>query len=158
MEKAITTILLTVASVVAMLVVINATFPTVSRTSGAIISAGSVLTDKIKTDVEIVHASGVDGSDTAVVWVKNVGSSSIGGFNQSDVFFGEDTDFGRIPVGGPGCAAPCWEAVVENSTNWDPTATLRITLHLETPLAAGSTYFVKVVLGNGTVDSRYFTL
>jgi len=157
-EKAITTILLTVASVVAMLVVINATFPTVSRTSGAIISAGSVLTDRIKTDVEIVHASGVDGTSTAVVWVKNVGSSSIGGVENSDVFFGEDTDFARVPLGGAGCTAPCWEAVVENGSKWDPTATLRITLHLDAPLATGSTYFVKVVLGNGTADSRYFTL
>lgn len=158
MEKAITTILLTVASVVAMLVVVNATFPTVSRTSGAIISAGSVLTDRIKTDVEIVHAGGETGSSTALVWVKNVGSSNIVAVDRSDLFFGVDTNFARIPSGGPGCVAPCWESTVENSTTWEPTATLRITVHLDAPLEPGSTYFVKVVLSNGAVDSRYFTL
>jgi flagellar protein FlaG len=157
-EKAITTILLTVASVVAMLVVINATFPTVTRTSGAITTAGSVLTDRIKSDVEIVQAGGQDGSDTAYVWVKNVGSSDIGAIDRTDLFFGVDTNFERIPWGDAGCTAPCWESTVENAPSWEPTATLRITVHLATPLAAGSTYYVKLVIHNGATDSRYFTL
>ena len=158
MEKAITTILITVASVVAMLVVINATFPTVTRTSGAISAAGAVLTERIKTDVEIVHAGGDNGSDTAYVWAKNIGSARVGALDQADLFFGADSAFERLPYGQAGCVAPCWESVVENATQWEPSATLRITIHPVDPLAAGSTYYVKFVTSNGASDSRYFTL
>lgn len=158
MEKAITTILITVASVVAMLVVINAIFPTVSRTSGAIVTSGSVLTDRVKTQVEIIHAGGESGSTTATVWVKNIGSSTVGAIDSSDLFFGSDSSLDRVPYGGNGCSAPCWEAAVENAATWDPAATLRITVHLTGTLQIGSTYYVKVVLHNGIADSRYFTL
>ena len=106
MEKAITTILITVASVVAMLVVINATFPTVTRTSGAISAAGAVLTERIKTDVEIVHAGGDNGSDTAYVWAKNIGSARVGALDQADLFFGADSAFERLPYGQAGCPRP----------------------------------------------------
>lgn len=158
MEKAITTILITVASVVAMLVVINATFPTITRTSGAITTAGAVLTDRIKTDIEIVHAGGDAGSPTAYLWAKNIGSSRVGALDQADLFFGADSAFKRIPRGAAGCAAPCWESTVENATEWDPSATLRITVHLVDSLATGSTYYIKFVTNNGAADSRYFTL
>jgi len=158
MEKAITTILLTIASVVAMLVVISVVFPAVSRTSGAITSAGSALDDRIKSDIEIIHATGNDGSTTAYIWVKNVGATGLKALDRTDVFFGEDTNFVRIPYGGPGCTAPCWEDTIENAASWEPTATLRITVHLDSAMAAGSTYYVKVVLYNGASDARYFTL
>jgi hypothetical protein len=157
-EKAITTILLTIASVVAMLVVISTIFPAVSRTSGSILSAGSALDDRIKSEIEIIHATGADGSSTATAWVKNIGASNLRAIDRTDVFFGEDTDFQRIPYGGPGCAAPCWEESIENATTWEPTATLRITINLASPMTAGSTYYVKVVLYNGAADARYFTL
>ena len=62
------------------------------------------------------------------------------------------------PTARPVALAPCWESVVENATQWEPSATLRITIHLVAPLAAGSTYYVKFVTSNGASDSRYFTL
>lgn len=158
MEKAITTILLTVASVVAMLVVINAVFPSVNRTSGAIRTAGSALDERIKSDVEIVHATGADGQSVAYIWVKNVGSSTIGAVDRVDVFFGEENDFVRYSLGIAPCAAPCWEGEIESAAKWEPTATLKITIRTAAPLTAGSTYYVKVVVHNGTTDSRYFTL
>lgn len=158
MEKAISTILLTIASVVAMLVVISAVMPSVGRTTGAISSASSALDERIKADIEIIHATGEDGSSTADVWVKNIGASTLIAVERTDIFFAEDSTFQRLPYGGPGCAAPCWEATIENAATWEPTSTLRITLHLTSGLTAGSTYYVKVVLYNGTSDARYFTL
>lgn len=158
MEKAITTVLLTIASVVAMLVVISVVFPAVSRTSGAITIAGSALDDRIRTDIEIIHATGQEGSSTATVWVKNVGASNLRAVSRTDVFFGEDTNFVRVPYGGPACTAPCWEDTIENAATWEPTSTLRITIHLDEPMTAGATYYVKVVLYNGASDARYFTL
>jgi hypothetical protein len=158
MEKAITTVLLTIASVVAMLVVISVVFPAVSRTSASITSAGSALDDRIKSDIEIIHATGDDGSTTAYIWVKNIGASNLKAIERTDVFFGEDTSFIRVPWGEAGCTAPCWEDTLENAESFEPTSTLRITVHLDAPMAAGSTYYVKVVLYNGASDARYFTL
>ncbi|MGD9935240.1 MAG: hypothetical protein AB7T37_16210 [Dehalococcoidia bacterium] len=158
MEKAISTVLLTIASVVAMLVVISAVMPSVGRTTGAITSASSALDDRIKADIEIIHATGEDANFDAFVWVKNIGASNLIAIERTDIFFGEDSNFQRIPYGGPGCAAPCWEATIENATSWEPTSTLGITIHLDAALTAGSTYYVKVVLYNGTSDARYFTL
>jgi hypothetical protein len=75
-----------------------------------------------------------------------------------DVFFGPETGFQRVPYGGPGCTAPCWEYELENDTEWNPTATLHITIYVTDPLAAGNTYYVKVVAPNGVEDSKFFTL
>jgi flagellar protein FlaG len=150
--------LLTIASIVAMVVVINAVLPTVTRTSSAITSAGGTLDDRIKSDIEIIHATGSVGGDTAYVWVKNVGSNSIGSIERSDLFFGEDGSFARIPPGSSGCSAPCWEYEIENATQFEPTSTLKITIHLTDTLSSGTPYYVKFTLYNAVSDARYFTL
>jgi hypothetical protein len=157
-EKAITTIMITVASVVAMLVVVNAIFPAVSRASSSVIASGSALDDRIRTDIEIVHATGETDGVTAYIWVKNIGASNLGAIDRMDIFFGPEAGVQRVTYGGPACTVPCWEATVENAARWEPTATLLITLHFDAPLPAATTYYLKVVLPNGIYDARYFTL
>jgi hypothetical protein len=78
--------------------------------------------------------------------------------NKSDVFFGPETDFQRVPYGDPGCTAPCWTFSVENDTKWNPSATVRITVLLTAPLSAGATYYFKIVAPNGIEDTKFFTL
>ena len=158
MDKAIITVLLTVASIVAMLGVFNAVLPTIQRTSGAVITASSVVDERIQTDVSIVHATGQSGTATVLVWVKNIGSSTVDALDKLDVFFGPQGDFQRIPQGGAGCTAPCWEYAIENDTKFQPAATLRVTLNLAASLAASTTYYAKVVTSNGVSDARYFTV
>jgi flagellar protein FlaG len=150
--------MLTIAAIVAIVAVVNAVLPSVSRTSGALISASSVVEDRISSQIEIVHATGMDADPDAEVWVKNTGSSTIGAIDRVDVFFGPDGDFQRIPQGGVGCPAPCWEYEVENASSWEPTATLHITIHAEDDLATGTTYYVKVVTPNGIANSKFFTV
>ena len=150
--------MLTIAAIVAIVAVVNAVLPSVSRTSGALISASNVVEDRISSQIEIVHATGQDANPDAEVWVKNTGSSSIGAVDRVDVFFGPDGDFQRIPQGDPGCTAPCWEYAVENASSWEPTATLHITIHAGTNLASGTTYYVKVVTPNGISNSKFFTV
>lgn len=150
--------MLTIAAIVAIVAVVNAVLPSVSRTSGALISASNVVEDRISSQIEIVHATGQDANADAEVWVKNTGSSSIGAVDRVDVFFGPDGDFQRIPQGDPGCTAPCWEYAVENASSWEPTATLHITIHANTNLASGTTYYVKVVTPNGISNSKFFTV
>ncbi len=151
--------MLTVAAIVAIVAVVNAVLPSVSRTSGALVSASGVVEDRIASQIDIVHATGANGSPDAKIWAKNIGASTIDPMERADVFFGPADDFQRIPQGTAGCTAPCWEYTYENSTiAWEPTSTVRITVHADANLTTGTTYYVKVVTPNGISDSKFFTV
>jgi flagellar protein FlaG len=150
--------MLTIAAIVSVVAVTNAVLPSVGRTTGALISTSSVVQDRIASQIEIVHATGQDGNPDADVWVKNIGAATVDPVDRIDVFFGPSGDFQRIPYGGSGCTAPCWEYTVENATDFEPTATLEIIVHDSANLTAGQTYYVKVVTPNGVDDSKYFTI
>jgi hypothetical protein len=132
--------------------------PAVSRSHSALVTASDAVNDRISSDVEIIHATGVDAATTSEAWIKNVGGSRIGPLDKLDLFFGPENAFQRIPYGGAGCTAPCWEYELENDTEWGPAATLHITIHLVSPLAAGTTYFIKVVAPNGISDAKFFSV
>ena len=138
--------------------VINSVIPAIGRASNALVASADVADERLSTRLEIIHATGQDAATQSEAWVKNTGAVRITAVDKVDVFFGPETDFDRIPYGGAGCTAPCWEYALENDTEWDPTATLHITIYLTDPLAAGTTYFVKVVAPNGVEDAKFFTL
>jgi flagellar protein FlaG len=145
--------------VVAIVAVVNSILPAVSRTNSSMVLSSDVVNDRIATQLEIIHATGVDTATQADVWVKNVGSSQIGPIDGTDVFFGPESNFTRIPYGGASCGAPCWEYALEGgATEWGPTATLHITVHLDYALATGTTYYVKVTAPNGIADAKFFTV
>ena len=146
------------AAIVAIGTVVAALTPAISRAGNALVSSADVADDRLSSRLEIIHATGQDGVSQTEAWVKNTGATRIKPVIKSDVFFGPDTDFQRIPYGGPSCTAPCWDFEIENDTEWTPTATLHITIYLSTPLATGNTYFVKVVAPIGVEDSKFFTL
>jgi flagellar protein FlaG len=151
--------MLTIAAIVAIVAVVNAVLPSVSRTSGALISASNAVEDRIASQVEIVHATGLDGDPEADIWVKNTGASTIDGLDRVDVFFGPEGDFQRIAQGDDSsCTAPCWYYDIENATAWEPTATLHVTVKDDADLSTGTTYYVKVVTPNGIADSKFFTV
>jgi len=148
-----------VAAVVAIIAVVNAVMPALSRTNSSMVLSSDVVNDRISSQLEIIHATGVDTATQADAWVKNVGASQIGPIDRTDVFFGPESDFARIPYGGPSCTAPCWDYTLEGGdTEWAPTATLHIIIYLDYSLAAGTTYFVKVVAPNGINDAKFFTV
>jgi len=158
-EKAITTALLTIAAVVAVVAVANSLLPAVGRSSSSMVMSADVVNDRIATQVEIIHATGVDVATQADAWVKNVGSARVGPIDSTDVFFGPEDGFARIPYGGPSCTAPCWDYELEGGvTEWDPTATLHIIVYLDYSLAAGNTYYFKVVVPNGISDAKFFSI
>ena len=150
--------LLTIASVVGVIAVINSVLPAIGRAANAMVSSADVADDRLSSRIEIIHATGQDAATEADAWVKNTGATRIIALDKIDLFFGPETDFQRIPYGGSGCTAPCWDYTLENDTVWDPTATLHITIFPTDALAAGTTYFVKVVAPNGIEDSKFFTL
>jgi flagellar protein FlaG len=151
--------MLTIASIVAIVAVVNSVLPSVGRTSGALTSASSVVEERISSQIQIVHATGQNGNPDATVWAKNIGSAAVDPLSRVDVFFGPTGNFQRIPQGTTGCATPCWEYTLENGTSiWEQTSTLRISIHSGTNLATGTTYYVKVVTPNGITDSKFFTV
>ena len=158
MEKAIATVILTVAAITAIVAVLNALMPAISRTSGSLVASADSLDSRISTQIEIIHAAGSDGSNTVETWTKNVGALAVRPVDRVDVFFGTADNFLRVPYGGPACVAPCWSYTIENDTVWNPTATLRVTLTLDYTLATGTTYYIKVVAPNGINDARFFTV
>lgn len=143
----------------AIVAVVNAVMPALSRTNSSMVMTSDVINDRISSQVEIIHATGVDAATQADAWVKNVGASSLGPLDRTDVFFGPEDGFARIPYGGPSCTAPCWDYELEGgATEWEPTATVHVIIYLTDPLAAGSTYYVKVVTPNGITDAKFFSL
>lgn len=145
--------LLIIAGVVCTVAVFNAVYPAIGYSSGAIGAITGKINDRIKSQIEIVEVSGQ--SADVSVWVKNVGATLLSGIEQSDIFFGKQGSFSRVPHGEAGSPKPYWDYMVENDTEWVPTATLKITIHLaEVP---SGTCFVKMVTPNGISDEYQFS-
>ena len=131
MEKAITTALLVIASIVATLALINAVIPAVGRGSSALLMANSAASDRIKTDLEIVFSTGDTTNNQVVFWAKNVGAKAIKPIEDSDVFLTTPTSVFRIPHTGSASSNPRWDYVIENGTEWVQSVTIKVTLHMD---------------------------
>jgi hypothetical protein len=132
--------------------------PAISRTNGSIVASADSADGRISTQIEIIHATGADGSPTVEAWAKNTGAATVSALTRVDVFFGPSDDFVRLTQGDSSCTAPCWYYAIENDSAWNPTATLKITIKWDANLATGNTYYLKVVTPNGISDARFFTV
>ena len=158
MDKAITTALLIVAGVISMIFIFNSVYPMLNRSSQAMVSMADTIDDRMKSRINIVHAANTADRLTVYLWVKNVGSSRIVSIEESDVFFGQEYDFARVPyVDDAGGSYPRWAYNIENDTEWKTGATLKITITYDSDPGAG-TYFTKVVIPNGISDEYYFSM
>lgn len=136
------------------LAIFNGLYPVISESSGTIASVSDKVNDRIKSDIEIIQAGGSGATITA--WVKNVGTTEISTIENSDILFGLQSDFARIPHGDEGSSHPYWEYQIEgDDTRWGPTVTIKITIHLESAPSSG-TYMLKVVIPNGIYDDITF--
>lgn len=170
MDKAITTAFMVIVSVVVSVMIYNTVYPAVVQSSNSVINMRTRMDDRLRSQIEIIHATaeldqdGVwqdtngDGRFNGFVWLKNIGSSRISAVGQTDLFFGPEGNFARIPheehAGG---AYPYWTWDVENDESWDPTTTVKVTIHYSSPLSTGR-YFVKAVLANGLSFEYFFSL
>ena len=154
MDKVIVTAMLTVAALTAAIMVVNAVLPAVSRSSGALISSSGQASERIKTDLDIIHVVGDSSGNLVYVWLKNVGGVNILAISNSDMFLKTPTANDRLPHGS---GTEYWDYVIEGGdTLWKPTVTVKATLHL-TSLAAGD-YKVTFITINGTVAEKEFTI
>jgi flagellar protein FlaG len=155
MDKVMVTVLLLIAGVVCSMVLLNAVYPAITGSSGAIVDAASKIDDRIRSNISIIQIS--DSGSNVYIWIKNVGASSIGGISQSDIFFGPQGSFERIPYSDP-AAAPSWKYNIEGGGVWGPSATLKITITGTGPLTPLSEYYFKVVIPNGISAQDYYSV
>jgi hypothetical protein len=153
LDKVIVTALLVIAGVVSAIGVFNAVYPAVGQSSDAITSMQGRVDDRLKTQIEIIYGSkwSDQSGDYVLIWAKNIGSLRIAAPEASDLFFGPEGDFSRIPYG---VGMPHWEYALENDSRWNPTRTIKITIVGDSSLSPGR-YYAKLVLPNG-VSSDYF--
>jgi archaellum component FlaG (FlaF/FlaG flagellin family) len=171
MDKVLSTILLMVAAVVCVTLVINAVYPAITSSSGALSTASARMNERIRSQVEVINAAGeLDGDgdwqDTnsnnyfdLFVWMKNIGAETVVDIKRCDVFIaGNQTVWAWIPHAYYAEGAyPQWDYVVENGDDWSTTTTLRIEISYESPLSSGE-YNVKVLIPNGVSDEYYFSM
>jgi len=156
MDKVMVTVLLLIAGVVCSMVLLNAVYPAITGSSGAIIDAASKIDDRIRSNIEIIAISDDSEEEEVYIWIKNVGASSIGGISQSDIFFGPQGEFARISYGGP--TLPYWVYNVEPGGGaWGPTDTLKITITYVGDLELLSEYYFKIVIPNGISAQDFYS-
>ena len=172
MDKVLSTVLLVVAAVVCVVLVINAVYPAITSSSGALSSISASMNERIKTQVKIINATGELNSsgnwqDTnsnsyfdVFVWVKNIGTEPVDDITRCDVFLaGNSTIWTWIPyVDYAGGSFPRWSYVLGgNSTEWGAATTLMIEISYSSPLPSGP-YNVKVMVPNGVSDEYDFSM
>ena len=167
--------LLTSAGVISAIAIINAVYPAITRSTGALSSASSTVDARIRTNISIIHAVGeLNASSTPVwvdtnsnslfdffVWVKNVGDSRIATVSETDIFFGQAGDISRIPFDDTGSVYPSWNFTIEGNTEWSIGTTVKMTVSFDDGCPSACTkpagsYFVKVITPNGVTSQHYF--
>jgi hypothetical protein len=157
-DKAITTALLIIAGVVCMIFVFNSVYPMINRSSEAMTSMAEQVDERMKSRINIVHAANNSTRTQIYLWIKNVGTQRILAVEESDLFFGQEDDFERVPyVDDAEGAYPRWSFELENDTEWKTSATIKVTITYDSDPGAG-TYFAKFIIPNGIYDEFYFSM
>ena len=154
MDKIIVTVMLIIGGIVAAFAVFNGIYPAVQRSGAAITSASDNMNERIKSDIRIIQVN--DNGTTVDAWVKNIGASNIITVENSDIFFGQEGDFSRIPYGNATSPLPYWSYQLEGTASqWGPTDTNKIVIHLASS-PSPATYILKVIIPNGIFDETVF--
>jgi hypothetical protein len=157
-EKAVTTALLIIAGVVCMIFVFNSVYPMVNRSSQAMVSMAEQVDERMKSRINIVHAANSANRTSVYLWIKNVGTQRIVSVDESDLFFGQEDNFNRIPYKADAEGTfPQWDYALENDTAWQTSATLKVTITYGSDPGTG-TYYAKFIIPNGIADDFYFSM
>jgi len=157
-DKAITTALLIIAGVVCMIFIFNSVYPMINRSSEAMTSMAEQVDERMKSRINIVHAANNSTRTVVYLWIKNVGTQRILAVEESDLFFGQEDDFERVPyLTDAGSDYPRWSFELENDTEWRTSATIKVTVTYDSDPGAG-TYFAKFIIPNGIYDEFYFSM
>ena len=155
MDKVLVTTLLTMAAVVAAVMVVNTMLPALGRSTSAVLSSSTAASDRLKTDTEIIHVATDTATFKVYAWIKNTGASEITAIDSGDLFYKTSTTFDRLTYNAGACT-DCWSYSIEDDTVWNPGVTIKVTVHL-TSLATGN-YLVRFVTRNAVVAEKEFTV
>lgn len=156
MEKAITTGLFIIASVIATVALINAVMPALGKSSSALVSANAAASDRIRTDIEILHATGDTSAKTVTFWVKNIGTTTIKDIVATDIFLDTPSSVSHLSYTS-GCSLDCWDYALEGgATDWKYTETVKFTISLSS-LATG-VYSIRLSVFNGVSADKDFSV
>ena len=170
MDKALTTILLVIASLVTAVMVMNAVYPATNQSSSALTSISTRMGERMKSQTAIVHATGEldqdgvwqdtnsDGEFDLFIWVKNIGTTRISNIENSDIFLGGQGSWSRIlHEDWAAGALPSWDYTIENGDEWIQTNTIMIEVSSNSTLQSGE-YHIKLIIPNGVSDEFYFSM
>lgn len=154
---------------VSAVLVINSVYPAIVRSGNSLTRVATKLDDRIESQVKVVYATaeldedgvwqdgGTIGRFDVDFWAKNIGASRILGVEQSDIFFGVEGDFERIPhATDAGGTYPQWSYSIENGTEWTNSVTVNFTILYEASLSSDE-YFLKLITPNGAYDDHHFS-
>ncbi len=134
---------------------INAVIPAMGKSAGALAMANSTTADRIRTDIEIIHATGDDSGDVITVWVKNVGSKTIKPITSSDIILITPTTVASLPYVS-GCSSECWDYALEGgASDWSQAVTVKFTL--KTTVTTG-VYTVRISSPNAASATEDFSV
>lgn len=159
-EHVISVALLTVASIVAIGVLLHSVYPSIVDMSSSASSSMNVLENRLETKIKIVNT--VNQSNDVYIWVKNIGTKRIA-LSQilwTDVFFGPENNFERIPYDSTRSISPSWNYTLENdggNGHWDLHETNKITVRWDQSITTGD-YYINVITYNGISDHEYISL
>ncbi len=151
----ITTSMLIIASVVAVVALVNAVLPSVDGMSRSYTSVAQDMENEVKTDVDIIFIT--TQGDNVSMWVKNVGSNHIplSYIEFSDIFITSSSNYWHPDYGS--ASNPGWNYTMENGKGdtWNNGETIKATIELDS--LPTDTYELKFVLYNGVSESDIFS-
>ena len=156
MDKVLVTALLTMAAVVAAVMVINTMLPALGSGGSSVLSSSSAASSQIKTNVDIIAVATETTTPAVYVWIKNVGAADVLAITKSDVFLQTPSTYDRLDYDA-GSSNDTWlYSIADGETVWKPGNTIKVTI---TPasLAEGE-YVVKFTTNNGVSDEESFSL
>jgi flagellar protein FlaG len=162
-SETITTAIFLITTVVAASVLVMAIFPVISSMTGTFASTTHESDVRIRTDFKIIATYASSGTQTAQIWMKNIGSERISSTSIRDfatVLCGSPTNFGPI-IYDPGTADGYWTyTIIQTSDNgfWDPGETMEVTCVTPKIPASPNYAFFQFTLANGIWRSTEFTV
>jgi len=156
-----------ITAVVAAGILINAVYPIVWSTASTFSSSAHDTDTRMRTDFKIVttYASHGGTGGVAKVWMKNIGSNTIGWneINSSDVYIGLTTNFDRASLdlsSWPPSVNKKWAYRLSDTNgngNWETGETLEVDAASSLFTSSGQSVYFQFVLPNGVYRSEQFT-
>ena len=162
MDKIIATVFLVIGTVIGSLLLIDGLLPSIGHSVNALREAQSATAERIKSDIDILLVvQDPQKSDSLIVWVKNVGSTTIGSLQYTNLFLSNPQGAELLSYSTDSTAntwSYCLESQVGCSfdTVWKPTVTMKATVTMAS-LVPGN-YNILLILPIGVQSQKDFTV